>query len=298
MEDNPTADVFSGLVRGDTKQFRDYPGFGVTNGIYYVMDMMSYREEKRKGTNGISTPGANSAFRLSAFAAVGGCEDRSDQGVGADAQLGRKVQAGRRVSTRSVGYGNAGTYGYSGSGSPGSERAATNRTVTKHVNGAQIDSMGDRLLGAYRDGKFIAAAWNDFDEGGYQDRETANSGTDKENPSDDIDSIAKRIETNVTGFATNWYPDPTAVSSALALYFGTKDKTGNPLYTTRWQAGKLAFKFTPAGKESLRKSMMRDTRGRFDPYGRRVRRRLYNEMVPGTTRELKVATPRFVAHTT
>lgn len=299
LESDSTVDVFSGIIRWGTREFKEFPGYGVVSGVYATLNMMTQRGENKK-RRGISTTGPNAAFRISAYAAVGGCEDRDDMGAGADAVLGQRVVAARLDKARSRGRrAGRGSSGYPGPSGASTPIRATERSVMQHVTGAQLDSLGDRLLGAYRRGEWIAEGWSGFDNGGYQDRtvSAANGTLGSENIGRDMDDIAQRIEVNVEGFAKNWYQDRAVVSSALALYFGTKDKGGNPIYDLNFGPdGRLqSFRFTDEGKAFLQKRLMRDDKGRFDYYGSRVRRRLYNELAPGSTRELKVATPRFVS---
>lgn len=273
LEKNPTVDVFSGIIRGGVESYKDAPGFGVVNGLYYVLNMLYYREQKAKRK--IATPGANSAFRLSTLAAVGGGEDRNDLGSGADGAVGQKVKAARL-------------------------EASEDRAVVRHVSFAQVDTDPDRLLGTYMNGLFVAHAWNDFDgNDGYVPRTEARGVVKKENVETDIDDIAKRIEINIEGFASDWYQDETVVASALALYFGIRDDRGRELYESEWTNDNFHFKFTKEGKEHLKKMLMRDSKGRFDPYGNRVRRRLYEvvQRTRGVGRkpgELTLEHPRFV----
>lgn len=176
-----------------------------------------------------------------------------------------------------------------------------------HIGGAQIDTLGDRLLGAYRQGRWIAAGWNGFDNGGYEDRSVSASKGNlaPENPAKDIDGIAERLKINVEGFINSWYRDAGMATGALALYIGTKDEKGRPLYTAWWDGrpgwgedctGRFHFDLTKAGKTWLQKRLLKDTRGRRDPYGARLRRKLYSEREPGDKHQV-LAIPRFVAHT-
>jgi hypothetical protein len=311
---DPTADVFSGAIRWGSDTAGDYPGYTLATNVYTVMNMLTQR---RGGQNNgaISTIGPNSGFRLSAYAAAGGCDDLDDLGVGADSVLGRKVIAARgglpgqsRADTPGYGY----VPDTNGDRSrrrrrrsrrdreayiPPTVPVTTTRKVIQHVVGAQIDSNPDRLLGAYRQGKWIVSGWNGFDENTYQDRTVqANLGTlGPEDPNRDIDSIAERLERNIQDFATYMYPQPGVVSSALGLYFGVRDPKGNPLYETSWDdQGKFHFRFTDEGKVNLRKQLTRDAWGRFDPYGNRIRRRLYNEVNGRSTRRPASNTPRLV----
>src|SRR4029077_13073381 len=121
-----------------------------------------------------------------------------------------------------------------------------------------------------------------FDNGGYEERgaATTDGAIDKESLAEDIDEIARRIEVNVSGMAANWFTRESEVESALALVFGLKDKEGNDLYRTNWTGSRgrrsfQGFEFTPEGIKHLQSMLQRDSRGRFDSFGGRVRRRLY-----------------------
>ena len=308
MENNPTVDVFTGLIRWGTAEFEDYPGYGLASGIYAVLNMAT----QRPGSNrtALSTTGPNAGFRLSAYAAAGGCEDNNRMGAGADAVLGQRVVAGREgVQNLSGQYaypGSSSSYGSNGASTRPAAASNGKRAVTKHVGGAQIDTLADRLLGAYRQGKWIAAGWAGFDTNGYEDRGvSAAAGTlPAEDPQTDIEGISDRVRISVEGFINYWYREPGTAAGALALYFGTKDEDGNPLYTAEWSGkpgwdgdGTFKFEFTEAGKRWLQKRLLEDSKGRPESYGRRLQRQLYNRTRPGE-KPPKFATPRFVQHTT
>ncbi len=299
LEKNPTVDVFAGLIRWGTREYVDYPGYGLSAGFYAVMNIAT----QRPGANrtALSTTGPNAGFRLSAYAATGGCEDRKDQGAGADAILGQRVSDARKGLSPSNRSGKQG-YGYGSATISSSSTSAVplstpqkDRMISMHVGGAQIDTLADRLLGAYKAGDWIASGWNGFDGGeGYQDRTDVAKNAPAlkaENAKKDIDSISTRVETNVSGFVNGWYRDAATATSAIALYFGTKDKQGRPLYTTRWDgksgwegSGTFHFEFTKEGKAWLQDRLLKDSSGKRDPYGMRVRQQIYGrrQVAPNT----------------
>ena len=313
MDQSQSVDVFTGLIRWGTEEYREYPGYGVTSGVYALMNMLSQRAENRS-SNATYSIGPNAAFRMSTYAAVGGCEDSNTTGAGADSILGMRILDARRpeqASSRAQsGYPNgAGYLSTSGRRAPrGIGRvlrrrgrdSVSDRDVVKHVTGAGVDTLADRLLGAYRQGQWIGSGWGGFDDGGYQDRrQVAALGTlGKEDVKNDIDNIAERIALNVRAMATTWFRDPALVTSALTLYFGSTDEHGEPLHTSKWESdGTFSFAFTPQGKKWLQNRLLRGAHGRFDPYGSRLRRQLYNETKPAARRQPVTATPRYVAPT-
>jgi len=243
-----------------------------------------------------STPGANSAYRMSTFAAIGGCDDSPDVGAGADTIVGRKLRNARRVTGVSSGmhYGRGSTKPAS---TAGSSTSSTRRSVVKHLYGAQLDTNGDRFLGVYRQGRLVESSWRDFDENeGYRDRREELNGlaeNEKEDPVNDIDSIAARIEREISFLGTEWHPQPGLISWALGVYFGARRNGEDAFYNLEWNKDQFQFKFTDLGKEWLKNRLTRDTSGRFDPFGSRTRRRLYGELSPHSSRN-KLPVARFV----
>jgi hypothetical protein len=286
-DNDPTVDVMAGSIRWGTDSYEDYPGYGMAAGIYAVFNMATQNAGVK---DALSTTGPNSGFRFSAYAATGGCEDHNRMGAGADAILGQRLVDARRQP------------------SPlGTDPSAEPRKVLKHMVGTDLDTAPDRLLGAYRQGQWIASGWQGFDSGGYEDRSvSASLGTlEKEDPLNDIEGISTRVKTSIEGFVNNWYRDPVIASSALAMYFGTKDEGGRPIFETSWEGesgwggdGRFNFNFTPAGKQWLQRRLLNDSHGTRDPYGERVRRQLYEERGE-SIRAARTAlrSPRFVSHT-
>jgi hypothetical protein len=286
--DNPETDVFTGAIRWGSDVYREYPGYGVSSVFYSVANMMYERGTERRKLGQVSTTGPNAGFRLSAYAAVGGCEDAPDMGAGADAVLGQRVASARRGDGIAPASSSSGSSSVASGGSttypgptPTPQPANRTREVGRHVGGAQVDTFGDRLLGAYRRGEWIAQGWAGFDSGGYQDRSVSASAglLSPEDPKNDIDGITTRVETNIKGFINHWYRDPAIAASALAFTFGGKTSDGTPIYDARWDKGEFKFSFTPTGKKVLQEMLLRESNG-GDPYGPRIRRQLYNEGVP------------------
>lgn len=289
FEQNPKQDAFTALVRRGTASYKEYPGYGVVSAFYAMMTQTMLRRQA-VGGGGFSTDGPNSGVRMSMYAAMGGVED--SVGAGADGFLTHRMSTVRR--------------------SPGDQsrlrriiRAqapkGSERVMGRFVAGAAIDTVPDRLLGAYREGKWIASGWDGFDNGGYEDRSEilARAALQPENPETDIDQIAKRIEVSVEGFGSHWWRNPGAMASAITLCFGSNTST-NTLYKYSWDldkpgAGAFTFKFTDAGKEWLKKRLLYDTQGRADAYGQRLRRQLYNETAQGATRAPVQPTARMLS---
>ena len=275
MNRYPTADVFSATILRGTDTYKDYPGYGFASDFYAILNMMSQRQQKA-GNGGFTTEGPNSGIRMSMYAAIGGCEHRI--GAGADAVLGQRIAAARREpSTPTL---------WSRLRSGKKVGITGDRVVGQYIGGAQIDTLPDRLLGAYRQGKWIARGWDKFDDGGYEDRSVsmAAGDLDHEDPEKDIDEIARRIEISVEGFASHWYRDPAIVSTALTVCFG-KSTDDEKLYDFEWdwsKSGDGAFKFgfTEEGKKQLQDRMLKrdkfDLRAPNPKYNSRVSRHFDN----------------------
>lgn len=292
FERNPDADIFSGTIRRGTASYVDYPGYGAVSDFYAILNMVNQRQQKT-GNGGFTTEGPNAAVTMSIYAAIGGVEDRI--GAGADAVLSQRVASARD--------------GWSPSGPTKkwtsllrrkSEPVKKERKVAAYVPGAQIDTLPDRLLGAYQKGLWIAKGWDKFDADTYEDRSVslAEGKLEPEDVENDFDSIVRRIELNIEGFASNWYRNPTVVSAALGLWLGT-NRPERKLYESEWQwdkkgDGAFTFKLTDEGKQVLKNRLMRDSAGRYDPFGTRVRRQIYGEAKPGGAKQPKLAESKLV----
>ncbi|MGH7237939.1 MAG: hypothetical protein ACREGF_05375, partial [Candidatus Saccharimonadales bacterium] len=248
----PDSDAFTGLIRFGTETHGQYPGFGISTNIMMLLSLASSRTNAQYKASP-STPGANSGFRMSSFAAMGGSDGDLD-GAGADTMLGRKLRAARAAASESAG---GKLYGASVpiTSSTASSVAATLPTgrrynVVRHLVGAQLDTDADRFLGIYLQGRLVGSSWRDFDEGSYKDRRAELKGVSKvkEDPVGNVDAIARRIEAEISFLGTEWHSDPSLISWALGAYMGTQDRNGASLYEMVWQLGRLTFKFTDEGK--------------------------------------------------
>lgn len=300
FEKNPKQDAFTGLIRRGTESYKEYPGYGVVSAFYAMMTQAMLHTQPLTG-GGSTTDGPNSGVRMSMYAAMGGV-DESD-GAGADAMLSSRMITVRRAEGERTLIDRLRR-------APVPE--GSNRVIGKYVSGAAIDTVPDRLLGAYREGKFIADGWNNFDSGGYEDRSVslAKGVVEPENVERDIDDIAERVEKSLNGFGSFWWKDnPAAMALAMNWTFGVnrddiREEKRTPedknLYEYKWDhskegAGRFTFKFTEDGKKWLKTRLLKDAQGRSDPYGQRLRRQLYNEVAKRSKKRPVQSTPRMLA---
>lgn len=269
---NKETDAFVGSIRWGAENIKKYPGYHVSQLYMQVMNMLT----TRTGSNyevATSTIGPNAAFRLSSYAAIGGCEDYPSMGVGADSQLGRKILAARDVlepasQVEGLGYGASDNVA---SGEEVSSHADKPRRI-RQVIGADLDSSGERLLTkAYLKGKPLPEAWQDFNAGAsrnnYGDAESVNSQLNDgdwvnrgEDLVNDFDSVKGRVEQQINYFTNSWYHSNRALASlGLSLLF-PNPKTSDGVDES-WKLenaadanGKkrLKFKFTDSGSKRLK----------------------------------------------
>ncbi|MDB5166129.1 MAG: hypothetical protein JWM37_201 [Candidatus Saccharibacteria bacterium] len=284
-ERNKDSDAFVGLIRWGSKEADRFPGYSIATSVMQVMNLVSTRNNNGYKVQP-ATIGPNSAFRMSAYAAVGGCVDRNDAGAGADSELGRKILAARGFQIRN-GQSPAYDPGYTSGRTASRPAGSKPRTVIKHVAGTDIDSSADRLLTAYREGKFIPQAWGQFDQGGYQPRGQKTGGRlfKPENAlgvRNRFKSTRSRVEFQVSNFVTHWYPDQALATWGLSALFPQVD--GKPAWTLERKTvsndeghtwDEYAFEFTPEGAAWLRGRLARDSQGRG--YAARMRNRLYEK---------------------
>ncbi|HUD07056.1 MAG TPA: hypothetical protein VMR34_04160 [Candidatus Saccharimonadales bacterium] len=308
--DGSRSDAFVGTIRWQTDTHRNFPGFGVVSNFLEVMHAVS-------GLRGvhvrIPTIGINVAVKASALAAVG-ClgQGRQYSGAGSDdLEIGHRIYAARdRDKDKNSRYGNR----YSTRRSASSQRRRRLRLEqdnypnrdenTRHldsvpisvVKGAGIDTNADRVLTVYRNGRPITTSWDNFDSNGGQDRSQGSDspGLLASDDATDIDQVAQRVEQNISEMASRWFTDPEHVRMGLAFTFPEKNGDGEAIYNIKWQKGVCEFSLTESGKEWLQNRLTRDGRGRFDPFGRRVRRALYHETAPSSKRQPASVVPRFV----
>jgi hypothetical protein len=310
-EKSPDHDVFVGALRWETEKFRDYPGFAVVANFMEVLRAVAGRNEEYN----LTTSGANSTVRMSTLAAVGGLGESDYLGAGSDdLELGHRIIEARGGPGGVIG-------NRSGSGSSGGARVSrilnlreripvgsrtrSTKRPLRYVRGAQIDTDATRLIDIYRRDETLSDAWADFDQGGHNVRDNASDRGlfDREDPLTDIDDIARRIETNISDLSTAWYQSPVFVQAGLRFMFpefvpekagSRRQNQGERVYEVLWVDGQCTFKFTPEGKEWLQAKLLRDSKGRWDGYGSRVRRALYHETRPGSKRKPASNRPRFV----
>jgi hypothetical protein len=252
LDERPDADVFTSPIRWGIKEAQNYPGYMVTSSFFSLLDMLSARRENReKGS--VASCGPNSGFRLSAYAAGGGCN--GEMGAGADSELGQRIKEARGASVISGSYGNSNN----GSNNDGQSKSTSTRTVNVLAKGTTIDTAPDRLLKTYKEGKSLSTAWNNFDSNGYRPRSVESDGSakeayavsgNKEDPTKDIDAISERVATSVRGFANDWYKTNTMIGSAIRLWFGPSKN-----YDMRWENDRFYFDFTADGKKWLQRRL-------------------------------------------
>ena len=294
FNDNPETDVFTGTTRFDQRRAAELPGMVMGQNFASMLDIL---EAGRHGK--VHTGGANFGVRASMLAAIGSVLSSSgDKGVGSDdVAIGRTISAAR---SRNVNY--SGNYNRTSrlggrkrrpSSSYYSHPVVVNldRAVSKRIVGAQIDTDSQRSEEVYLLGGSFHDTWNsNFDEGGHRERGTASGSVDivarREQLQRDLGLQLTRLESDVNrtvqvaGGVTN-----PAVKSALSLMFaGLKSGPG---YRVRGSE----VEFTADGHNYLMNAMKRDSRGRFDQYGRRLARQLYGEVSSGSRRVARATPP-------
>jgi hypothetical protein len=292
-EDGSESEVFSGAVRWDTARHRDLPGFGFVSNLNEITNMAAHRKGSSEAKK---TVGINMAIKMGVFAAVGGIGHGSYTGAGSDdLEVGKRVAGARQ-----------GIYGTSRSYARRRNRrkdglASGARKVHRLVAGAGIDSKGDRMERSYLSPGGVVETWMTFDAGGARSRSEGLDELDRKEHMTTEEGAARviqRIESNLSGVLGGWYSSQETVEmrSALAMML-PRELNGQPTYTIRKirsPGGDTAaeFKFSSDGATWLVNHLRRDTRGRIDPLGRRVRRQLYSE----NTAKLRSvsAQPRFV----
>lgn len=277
-------DAFLGGLRWDTEKYKDYPGFGM---VVQVMQGMQILARRHKDVR-LPTSGANTAVRAAIMAAVGGLGVLDDTGAGSDdLQIRDKIYAAREGGTKQV----VSNYGGSSANYDHIEEKTTaKRQPVRLITKATIDTDASRLLRGYLSGTGVHTAWQNFGQGGYEERPeleeyedaTKEIDTTPEDPSANIDIIARRVEKSISQLFNAWYmADPSTNTphyarqrSVLAMMWGIKDRFGRNMYSLSWKDGKAVLSFTAVGLEQLRKSLSGSGNvGRS--YYDRVRRALY-----------------------
>ncbi|MGB3945704.1 MAG: hypothetical protein WBK76_02590, partial [Candidatus Saccharimonadales bacterium] len=284
MQEHPENDVFTGAIRWGTERHRDLPGLGVVSNFREIMHILA----ARKGSNTWPpTVGINTAVRMSTFAAVGSVgDDPQRTGIGTDDyNIGGRIKDARQDV---LSYGNR-TYGApltARSSGPvgrsyGTRGLAPGEDFSyhHHVVGAAIDTAAERLERAYVNGVPIHDAWGDWDNTTRSEGLGAGTKDDLRSESGRNDLIAK-VEHDISVAVSDRFLNRRQVMAGLAFQFP------DPRYF-RLQpvSGGLKFELTPQGRDFFINRLMRDSRGRFDPFGNRVRRSLYNETKPGARKQ-------------
>lgn len=289
MQAHPENDVFTGAIRWGTERHRDLPGLGVVSNFREIMHVLA----SRKGVaTWPPTVGINTAVRMSTFAAVGSVGDSATRtGIGTDDyNIGGRIKDARQVlpdsSSRRGGY-----FGYdSRTTSSGSTRTGygtrglstpDNFTYHRHVGGATIDTAPDRLERAYVNDVPIHDAWGDWDN------TTRSEGLGADNK-DDLrsnegrDALIQRVERDLSVAISHRFINRKQVMAGLAFVF--PDARYYRITPNADRRG-VTLQLTQRGRDYLINRLLRDGRGRFDPYGNRVRRALYNEVKAGAKKQ-------------
>lgn len=237
-ERTPKADVLMGKIHWGTDSFKDYPGFGVVSSFFVLLED---RVRDMKGDVSPASWGPNSAFKVSAVAAVGGVND--GMGAGADSELGKRIMAARRpLSAESLASDPYG--GISLTGSAG--------FVAETARGAWVDSSPERLLQLYKENTHpITHAWTTFNSGGYTPRPDLAAGV-AEDIDRDFDTIKARIEYQMSGMLSSGWTimdDPEVVNAALENLFFVP--SGQQVWTITGDRYNRQLKFTPEGEKEL-----------------------------------------------
>lgn len=140
-EKEPNKDAFLGRVEWDTERWPQYPGFHLAVRFMQFLDLVNRYPGKIRPKH-IPTSGANSMVRASMLAAIGGVDPASNTGLGADVNIGRRINYARGEQGVSIGYNNV----------------------------AWIDTNGDRAFNYYANGQPVVTMWSDFSRGGYKGR--------------------------------------------------------------------------------------------------------------------------------
>jgi hypothetical protein len=277
MDRSPRSDGFIGRIHWGLEAAEKYPGY------YYAQRYQQLANELSTGARGFKTPpatiGPNSAFRVKAYAAIGGCEDQNDMGVGADSVLGYRLWAARNGDEQST--------------------SRHSRRVICPVAGAEIDSAPERLLNqGYREGKFMPDAWRNFNQqvardGGSSDESTM---VPDEDIGRDFESIRERIEQQYTEYINRWYGGDMSLASLTLSVLHPSDrsveKPKEMWKLRRMSGGRVEFHFTNAGISQLKRSMIRDDKGRNRSLGKQLERKYYGGWTRRSRQQAPLARPK------
>jgi hypothetical protein len=174
----------------------------------------------------------------------------------------RYKQQGPTFSTRGI----SSAYGTRGL------EAVDDFTYHQHVIGATIDTSADRLERTYANGIPIRDAWGDWET---TTRSEGLSNIAREDLSDPQQAaeVVSHIEMDISAMISESFHSSKHVRQGLAFIFPDPRH-----YRIIEQYNGRKIELTAAGKKFLINRLQRDGRGRFDPYGSRARRALYNRV--------------------
>lgn len=259
FENNSDRDLFFGRLKWDTASYDDYPGFAIAATAIEAIDTIS----RSPRFSSIQTPGANSAYRISTLAAVGG--SNGDIGAGVDGELSRRIRAARSI---------------------GVDRDATSeqpyrgrvlgRKIGAYVPNAWIDTDADRMVAAYTNGEPVMSVWEQWNDAGYRPRPDLKASS-KEDVKIEFDEIITRAEAQISSIMDGW--EPELYTSAFNSIF--RGENGQPGWEVGFtEAGVPEFHFTASGRKMV-KRYLEDPR--YGSYGARVRA-IWHEGKPLLTR--------------
>jgi hypothetical protein len=294
----PDTDVFTGTTSFDNTKAGRLPGLVFASNFMQAMELLNATRGRR-----VHTAGANFGVRAVTLAAVGGSgfEGTYSGAASDDVEIGRRIEFARdttrvggsyaSVSTTSGVY-SASRSGYIAGGSPAASSGSTRR-VARRVAGARIDTDSDRQEARYRSGQPIITTWSKgaFDKNGYVERDAGlrrKLRFGRENLRRQMDDVIDRVERDMRATIEVFGSDALARSS-LAFMFAGQDGGSTDAYDLRFNSsnGSVDFSFTPSGRRKIAKHLLRDGKGRSDPYGRRKMRQMYGSSGFGHRRALR-----------
>lgn len=237
-ENHPDTDVFTGSIRRDVAAANKYPGYGIV--MSFLSNLETEHQQENPGMHGyVVQNGTNTAFRLSAYVAVGGCG--SDEVVRAESDVCQRIFDARQGA------------------------ALYKSEVSRHVGGAQINATTNESLDLYRRNHWIAESISPDIE--------SEPPIGPENAQDNFDDIIERIELNVNSYASNIPNTPEVMQNALIKTFGPISGS-RASFTLKWSRDytKVRFELTNVGKQTLKEQL---TGGGAETYGQKLQRELY-----------------------
>jgi hypothetical protein len=217
FEANPETDVFTGAYVRQGAATPDYPGYDVVMSFLSNLEV-EHQQDNPAMTGYVIQNGSNMAFRMSAYAAVGGC---AGEAVRADDEICQRVVNARQ-------------------GSIGG------RPVVQHVADAQVTATleTDESLEQYRRGNWVAEPVYAGEQNGAM--------INAEDPQSDLSGIVDRIELNVNSYIANIPSKPEIVEDALVKTFGPISGS-KAAFVMRWSRDytKAQFNLTNIGRQML-----------------------------------------------